>query len=80
MFDAPQGRIRIDTENNHCYLTPRIGVSSADAEFSVIAAAQKPIKPDPYLASLKGAAFMLDATREQDAAGRRRQSKLRVVS
>jgi len=80
MFDAPQGRIRIDTENNHCYLTPRIGVSSAEAEFSVIAAAQKPIKPDPYLASLKGAAFMLDATREQDAAGRRRQSNLRVVS
>ena len=81
VYDAPQGRIRIDTENNHCYLTPRIGISRAGAEFAVIAAAQKPIKPDPFLASLKGAAFMLDAARDQDQPdGNRQQPKLRVVS
>lgn len=81
VYDAPQGRIRIDTENNHSYLTPRIGVSSAGAEFAVVAAAQKPIKPDPFLASLKGAAFMLDAARDQiQPADHSRQPKLRVVS
>jgi branched-chain amino acid transport system substrate-binding protein len=80
VFEAPQGRIRIDTDNNHCYLTPRIGISSPGAEFTVLAAAQRPIKPDPFLASLKGAAFMLDSPRDQESAGLRQQPKLRVVS
>ena len=26
--DAPQGQVRIDRDNRHCYLTPRIGVST----------------------------------------------------
>ncbi|MBY6266109.1 aliphatic amidase expression-regulating protein [Azospirillum sp. 412522] len=79
-FDAPQGQIRVDTDNNHCYQTPRIGVSVPQAEFSVIAAAQKPIKPDPFLASLKGAAFLLASTPDREPNGRRRQPKLRIVS
>ena len=28
---APQGRVRIDSDNRHCFLTPRIGVSTRAA-------------------------------------------------
>jgi branched-chain amino acid transport system substrate-binding protein len=48
-FDAPQGRVRIDSDNRHSYLTPRIGVSNAQGGFDIIFAASQPIKPDPYL-------------------------------
>jgi ABC-type branched-subunit amino acid transport system substrate-binding protein len=79
-FNAPQGLIHIDPENNHCYLTPRIGLSAPGSEFMVIAAAKKPIKPDPFLASLKSAPIMLDSPRDQDLFTRRQQPKLRIVS
>ena len=39
----------IDGANRHCYLTPRIGVSNADAGFDIIYEAPRPVKPDPYL-------------------------------
>jgi len=48
-FDAPQGPVRIDSDNRHSYLTPRIGVSNARGGFDIIFAASQPIKPDPYL-------------------------------
>jgi len=48
-LDAPQGRVRIDSDNRHCFLTPRIGVSTRDAGFDIIFEAAAPVKPDPYL-------------------------------
>jgi ABC-type branched-subunit amino acid transport system substrate-binding protein len=48
-FDAPQGPVRIDSDNRHSYLTPRIGVSNMHGGFDIIFAASQPIKPDPYL-------------------------------
>lgn len=48
-FDAPQGRVRIDSDNRHSYLTPRIGVSNRDGGFDIIFEASQPTKPDPYL-------------------------------
>ena len=32
-LDAPQGRVRIDSDNRHCFLTPRIGVSTRERRF-----------------------------------------------
>lgn len=46
---APQGEVRIDRDNRHAYLTPRIGVSNHRFGFDVIYAAPAPVKPDPYL-------------------------------
>jgi branched-chain amino acid transport system substrate-binding protein len=46
---APQGEVRIDPDNRHSYLTPRIGISNAAAGFDVIYEAPRPVKPDPYL-------------------------------
>jgi len=48
-FAAPQGPVRVDPTNNHCYLTPRIGRSVEGAMFDVVRTAGEPIRPDPYL-------------------------------
>ena len=48
-FEAPQGRVQIDPDNRHCYLTPRIGISNARFAFDIIYQAPQPVKPDPYL-------------------------------
>ena len=46
---APQGRVHIDPDNRHCYLTPRIGISNRGFGFNIIYEADGPVKPDPYL-------------------------------
>ncbi len=48
-FDAPQGLIRIDPENNHTYLWPRIGRVNADGQFDIVGQAMAAVRPDPYL-------------------------------
>ena len=48
-FDAPQGCIKIDPDNNHVYLTPRIARSTKKGSFDVVWQAPEPVKPDPYL-------------------------------
>jgi len=48
-FQAPQGTVRVDPENNHSYLTVRLGVSREDATFQVVSEVEIPVRPDPYL-------------------------------
>lgn len=48
-FDAPQGPIKIDPDNNHTYLQSRIAKVNSRGEFSVKHKVRRPIKPDPYL-------------------------------
>ena len=48
-FNAPQGRVHIDGENRHSYLTPRIAISNVGAGFDIVYESAQPIKPDPYL-------------------------------
>ena len=48
-FVAPQGTVKIDADNHHAYLTPRIGRVRADGQFDILHEAKQPIKPDPYL-------------------------------
>jgi urea transport system substrate-binding protein len=48
-LEAPQGIVRIDSQTNHAFLTPRIGRSTSAGEFDVVYAARQPVKPDPYL-------------------------------
>jgi branched-chain amino acid transport system substrate-binding protein len=48
-LDAPQGRVHIDADNRHCYLTPRIGISNRGFGFDIFYQADGPVKPDPYL-------------------------------
>jgi ABC-type branched-subunit amino acid transport system substrate-binding protein len=46
---APQGRVWIDNDTFHAYLTPRIGRSNRQARFDLISEARSPVQPDPYL-------------------------------
>lgn len=48
-FDAPQGRIKVDEENLHCWMRPRIGRSRADGTFDIIQESPVAVRPDPYL-------------------------------
>lgn len=58
-FDSPEGLITVDPENNHCALTPRIGVCRADGEFDVVWEGSGPVKPDPYLTTFGFTEFWL---------------------
>lgn len=49
-LDAPQGPVRIDPENQHSYLTPRLGRSMKNGQFEIMYTSEGPVKPDPYLA------------------------------
>jgi ABC-type branched-subunit amino acid transport system substrate-binding protein len=46
---APQGRVWLDPETLHAFLTPRIGRSNANGRFDILAEAAEPVRPDPYL-------------------------------
>ncbi|MBY0437751.1 MAG: transporter substrate-binding domain-containing protein [Burkholderiales bacterium] len=48
-FDAPQGRVRIDPDNHHTRLYPRIGRVDADGRFVVVAESPVGVDADPYL-------------------------------
>ncbi len=48
-FDAPQGIIRLDTQNNHFHLWPRVARVGYDGGFEVLETAPCALKPDPYL-------------------------------
>ncbi len=48
-FDAPQGPLRIDWTNNHCFVTPRLARSTEAGTFEIFWQASEPVKPDPFL-------------------------------
>jgi len=47
-FDAPQGRVRIDSQNNHAYLWPRVARLDAQKKFQIVWNPGVRVKPDPY--------------------------------
>lgn len=51
---APQGIVRIDPDNSHTYLWPRIGMTRAGRKFEIVAEFKREMKPDPYLVNYSG--------------------------
>lgn len=47
-FDAPQGRVKIDADNNHAYLWPRVARLNAEGRFEIVWKSEQRVKPDPY--------------------------------
>lgn len=52
-YEAPGGRIHVDPETRHTWLTPRIGVAREDGLFDVVWESGAPVHPDPYLATTR---------------------------
>lgn len=50
VFDAPNGKVTVDAENLHTYLTPRIAQWGADGQGTIIDEYPEPIQPLPYVA------------------------------
>jgi branched-chain amino acid transport system substrate-binding protein len=48
-FDAPQGLVKIDEQNNHTYLNPRIGRCNSNGQFDVLASASELVRADPFV-------------------------------
>jgi urea transport system substrate-binding protein len=48
-FDAPEGKVTIDGENQHIYKTARIGKLQPNGLIDEVYGSKEPIKPDPYL-------------------------------
>ena len=49
-FDAPNGHVKVDAENQHTYLTPRIAQWQADGQGKIVQQLDAPIRPLPYVA------------------------------
>jgi urea transport system substrate-binding protein len=49
-FDAPNGHVKIEPENLHTYLTPRIAHWQADGQGKIIDEYKSPVRPLPYVA------------------------------
>lgn len=47
-FDAPQGRVRVDSSNNHTYLWPRVARLDSAGQFEIVWDPGVRVKPDPY--------------------------------
>ena len=59
-IEAPAGTLRLDPENQHAWLRPRIARVEASGAFELLWQAHAPIKPDPYLTTDGFASFWLD--------------------
>lgn len=47
---APQGKVRIEPENLHTYLWPKIAVAKSDGQFEILQDSAEWVAPDPYAA------------------------------
>ncbi len=60
-FDAPEGLVTVDGENQHIYKTSRIGEVRSDGLIEEVWNSGEPIKPDPYLTGYDWAAGLSDS-------------------
>jgi ABC-type branched-subunit amino acid transport system substrate-binding protein len=67
-MEAPQGTIAVDNDNNHTWMTPRIGRWNGNDEFDVVWQAQEPAQPDPWLVNYGGVETLVGSAVEQPAA------------
>ena len=49
-FAAPNGQVKVDAENLHTYLTPRIAQWDANGQGVIVDEYQEPVRPLPYVA------------------------------
>lgn len=67
-YDAPGGHVKIDAENLHTYLTPRIAQWQADGQGKIVEAYPEPVMPLPYAAYGETADNLFCTTKGLDTA------------
>lgn len=55
-FEAPEGTVTIDGDNQHTFKIVRIGQVREDGLIDTIWSTEGPVKPDPYLCTYEWAA------------------------
>ncbi|WP_211110326.1 transporter substrate-binding domain-containing protein [Acuticoccus mangrovi] len=60
-FDTPEGRVRVDVDTRHLWLTPRIGIATGEGLFDIVWESRVAVRPDPYLAATRIEESALDA-------------------
>jgi ABC-type branched-subunit amino acid transport system substrate-binding protein len=53
-LEAPHGRIVVDLDNNHTWMTPRVGIWNGRNAFDVVWESDQVVQPDPWLVSYGG--------------------------
>jgi branched-chain amino acid transport system substrate-binding protein len=48
-FLGPQGRVRVEPNNHHTHLYPRLGRVNSKGDFAIVRASKNAVVPDPYL-------------------------------
>lgn len=48
-YEAPQGTIRVDSQNHHTFLWPHVGRVNATGQFDILEESDHSVRPDPYL-------------------------------
>ena len=48
-YEAPEGKVTIDGDNQHLFKTPRVGIVQPDGLIEEVFTADEPVKPDPFL-------------------------------
>jgi branched-chain amino acid transport system substrate-binding protein len=77
-YDSPQGPVWVDSDNNHCFLTPRLARSVPGCQFEIFWEAEAPERPDPYLSNLDLATIGMRPEKSNDAMSKR-ANHLRIV-
>lgn len=49
-FQAPQGLVKVEPENLHCWLHPKIGQCQSDGQFRILKQSANWLEPNPYSA------------------------------
>jgi urea transport system substrate-binding protein len=63
-YQAPEGLVRIDGENQHTYKTVRIGLIREDGLIEEVFSTDEPVKPDPFLKGYDWAAGLSEAMQQ----------------
>jgi urea transport system substrate-binding protein len=56
-FDAPEGLVRIDPENQYAWKTMRLGKVVAGGQFEVMWSSERPLRPEPFASSRSPASW-----------------------
>jgi urea transport system substrate-binding protein len=50
-FEAPEGLVKVNGENNHITKTPRIGKINSEGLIDTVWSSPEAVEPDPFLAT-----------------------------